>query len=125
MTLFSSASLASRLAFTSSALVGPWPGVAVVGLGALAGSQILFTLVRHLFLDRVRGWLGRDIDRFEHKFASYGPWYVIGLRLVGAPHFLVTGASALMPIRPWIFAAATLLGLLPAIAIGAAAGAAM
>ena len=77
-------------------------------------------MVRHLARDRVRVWLGRRLDGFELNFASYGIWYVIGLRLVGTPHFLVTTGSALMPIRPWTFAGSTLLGLLPAIAIAAA-----
>ena len=111
------------MAFASSALVGMWPGVAIVGMGSLIGSQIFFTFVRHLAGDRMHRWVGGQIDGFEDKFASYGAWYVIGLRLVGAPHPLVTTASALMPIGAWTFAAATLLGLLPAIAIAAAAGA--
>jgi hypothetical protein len=45
--------------------------------------------------------------------------------VIGAPHFLVTGASALRPWRASSFAIATLAGCLPVVAIAAAAGSAL
>ena len=112
------------MAVTSSALVGMWPSVAIVGLGALVGSQILFIAMRYLARDRMHLWLGGRLESFEIRFASYGIWYVIGLRLIGAPHFLVTAASAFLPIGSLAFAGSTVLGLLPALSLAAAAGSA-
>jgi uncharacterized membrane protein YdjX (TVP38/TMEM64 family) len=113
------------MAIVAGTLFGTWRGVALIGLGTLVGSQILFIVARHSARDRLRAWIGKRLSGFERRFEAYGIWYVIGLRLIGAPHFLVTAGSALMPIASWSFAAASLLGVLPAIAIAAATGAAI
>lgn len=113
------------MALSSGALLGGWGAAAVVALGAVAGSQLFFLTARHFAGDRLRARLGNRLEIFERRFAAHGAWYVIGLRLVGTPHFVVTAGSALMPIRSSTFAAATLLGFLPAIAIAAATGSAI
>lgn len=112
------------VAVSSGALLGGW-AVVPVALGALAGSQLLFLAVRHGTAGRVRGRLGRRLERFEERFARYGLWYVVGLRLIGAPHFLVTAGSALLPVSATAFAAATLGGFGPVIAMATAAGSAI
>ncbi|WP_413818539.1 TVP38/TMEM64 family protein [Sphingobium sp.] len=89
---------------------------------ALAGSQLLFLFSRRLAKDRVRRKLGKRLDLFERQFAKHGLFYVIGLRIVGAPHFLVTAGSALMPMNSWTFGLATFIGMLPVIALAAVAG---
>lgn len=109
-------------AITSGAVLGPWGATAVVTLGALAGSQLFFIATRVLARDRMRARLGHRLEAFERRFAAHGALYVLGLRLIGAPHFMVTAGSALMPMRAASFAAATLLGLLPVVALAAAAG---
>ena len=113
------------MAVGSGALLGAWEAAAAVALGAVAGSQLFFLITRHVAADRLRGRLGRRFEAFQRRFAAHGLAYVIGLRLVGTPHFLVTAGSALMPIRATSFAVATLLGFLPAIAIAAATGSAI
>lgn len=113
------------MALSSGALLGGWGAAAVVALGAVAGSQLFFLSARSFAGDRLRARLGKRLEPFERRFAAHGTWYVIGLRLVGTPHFVVTAGSALMPIRSSSFAAATLLGFLPAIAIAAATGSAI
>jgi uncharacterized membrane protein YdjX (TVP38/TMEM64 family) len=113
------------LAVTSSALIGPVEAASAVVLGALLGSQILFVGCRRLANDRLRGKLGERAEAFEHGFAKNGFLYVIGLRLIGVPHFVVTAGCALTHITGSIFGLATLLGLLPAIVIAAAAGSAL
>jgi uncharacterized membrane protein YdjX (TVP38/TMEM64 family) len=113
------------MAISASALLDTWLAVPVVALGALAGSQILFLGIRRLDGGRTRARLGGRLDAFEQRFARYGPWYIVGLRLCGAPHFLVTGASALLPLRAGVFALATIAGLLPAILMAVAAGTAL
>lgn len=113
------------MALSSGALLGAWEAAAAVALGAVAGSQLFFLAARHLAADRLRGRLGRRFEAFQRRFASRGLLYIVGLRLLGAPHLLVAGGSALMPVRASSFAAATLLGVLPAITIAAATGSAI
>ena len=109
-------------AAASGAILGPIGATAAVALGALAGSQLFFVVARSIARDRLSSRLGGRLEAFRQKVTRYGLWYVMGLRLIGAPHFLVTAASALIPIRHSTFALATLLGLLPVIAIAATAG---
>ena len=59
------------------------------------------------------------------NLAKRGFYYLLGLRLAGAPHVLVTASSALSAIRTRSFITATLLGFLPAIALAAMAGSAV
>lgn len=113
------------MALSSGAILGGWDAAAVVLLGAVAGSQLFFLTARHFVRDRLRSRLGERLQTFEQRFAAHGIWYVIGLRVIGTPHFLVTGASAMTPIRSPAFAIATLIGLLPAVAIAAATGSAI
>lgn len=112
------------LSFSSGALLGGWIGVLVVVTGALLGSQLLFLTIRNVTQARLRARLGSRLERFEKHFAKRGLLYIVGLRLVGTPHFLVTAASALTPLRAGHFAAATLIGFLPVITIMAVAGSA-
>ena len=65
------------------------------------------------------------MQRFDEAIAKRGFVYLLGLRLIGAPHLLVTASSALSAIRTRSFAFATLLGFLPAVALAASAGAAI
>lgn len=111
------------LSFSSGALLGGWEAVLAVSAGALIGSQLLFLVARHLMADRVRRRLGPRVDHFERHFSRRGIIYVAGLRVAGAPHFLVTAASALTSLRATYFAAASLAGFLPAIIFTATAGA--
>lgn len=113
------------LSFSSGALLGGELGIAVIAAGVLAGSQILFVAVRHFMPGRARLRLGEALHRFEEHVHRRGVLYVIALRVVGTPHFLVTAGSALAKVRPGRFAVASLLGFLPAIAITVTAGAAV
>jgi len=113
------------LSFSSGALLGGWLGMLVIVAGTLAGSQALFLVVRHLLHERMRRRLGERLARFEHYFDKRGILYIVGLRVVGAPHLLVTGGSALVRLRPAHFAVATVLGFLPVIALTAMAGSAV
>jgi uncharacterized membrane protein YdjX (TVP38/TMEM64 family) len=112
----------TAMSLSAAAVLGGWEAVPVVTLGALVGSLILFLGVRRVDCGRTRAKLGPRFERFEQRFARHGLWYVVVLRLCGAPHFLVTAGSALLPVRAGGFAAATLLGLLPVVAVYASAG---
>jgi uncharacterized membrane protein YdjX (TVP38/TMEM64 family) len=110
------------IAVGSGAVLGPWGASAAVLLGAAAGSQLLFLAARHFAGERVQAKLGGRLQAFQDRFTAGGIWYVIGLRMIGTPHFLVTAASALTPMRSSKFAVATLLGFLPAVTLAAATG---
>lgn len=110
------------IAASSGALLDAWSGSAAVACGALAGSMAIFATARHLSRDRLPARLVDFLHRFEHRFRSQRAWYVLLLRLIGAPHFLVSAGSALMPIRARYFALATLVGMIPAILLAAFVG---
>jgi uncharacterized membrane protein YdjX (TVP38/TMEM64 family) len=110
------------LSVSSGALLGGWQGILVVSAGAVLGSQALFLVTRHLAQHRVRKRFGGRIAHFEKHFGRRGFFYIVGLRLVGAPHFLVTAGCALSPVRTRSFAAATLIGILPVISLTSVAG---
>jgi uncharacterized membrane protein YdjX (TVP38/TMEM64 family) len=108
--------------FAAEALAGPVAAAAAVSMGALAGSQLLFLATRRWGRRDSHSRFGTRLESFERRFAEHGIWYVVGLRIIGTPHVLVTVGSAMMPIRAPAFAFATLLGSLPAIVLAAAAG---
>lgn len=110
------------IAASSGALLDAWSGSAAVACGALAGSMVIFASARHVGQDRLPARLVDFLHRFEHRFRSHGAWCVLLLRLIGAPHFLVSAGSALMPVRARYFALATLAGMIPTIALAASVG---
>ena len=113
------------ISFTSGALLGGWTGMAVVVAGAMLGSQALFLVTRVWLGAWTRKRWGHRLQRFDEAIAKRGFVYLLGLRLIGAPHLLVTASSALSAIRTRSFAFATLLGFLPAVALAASARAAI
>jgi uncharacterized membrane protein YdjX (TVP38/TMEM64 family) len=113
------------ISFSSGALLGGWLGMAVVIAGSVLGSHALFVVTRRWLAERLRRRWGERLERFDRNMAKRGFYYLLGLRLVGAPHVLVTASSALSAIRARSFALATLLGFLPAIALAAMAGSAV
>ena len=106
----------------TEALAGPVAATATVSMGALGGSLLLFAAARRWGAPKVAARLGGRLESFGQRFADHGILYVIGLRLIGTPHVLVTVGSAMMPMRVPAFATATLLGCLPAIVLAAVAG---
>ena len=110
------------LSFSSGALLGGWLGMLVVVAGALLGSHAFFMATRRWLASHVRLRWGERLRGFDGEIQRRGLLYVTGLRLAGVPHFLVTAASAVSPMRARSFALATLLGFLPAIALSAMAG---
>jgi uncharacterized membrane protein YdjX (TVP38/TMEM64 family) len=110
------------LSVASGALLGPAYAAATVALGGLIGSQLFFLAARRALSGRARLPRGDTTARFTRNFGRYGMWYVVGLRLAGAPHFALTSACAILPIGKTAFAAATLLGLLPIAFVAASLG---
>jgi uncharacterized membrane protein YdjX (TVP38/TMEM64 family) len=112
------------LSLSSGALLGGTTGMLVVLAGVVLGSQALFLAARTLMRARVKARFKNKVEEFERYFSRHGVLYIVGLRLIGAPHFLVTSGCALTSVRADRFAAASLIGFLPVVAVAAAAGAA-
>lgn len=110
------------MSISSGALLGGWQGAAAVTAGALLGSQALFLLSRHLLRERMRARMGPRAEHYDRKLARHGMIYLVVLRLAGAPHPVVTIGCALSSVRARTFFAATLIGLVPVIALTSAAG---
>lgn len=110
------------ISFSSGALLGGGLGMLCVVLGAALGSQLFFVATRRWLAARVRRRWGERLNHFDRAISKRGFFYLLGLRLVGVPHLLVSAASAVSAIRARSFALATLLGFLPAIALAAMAG---
>jgi len=113
------------IAASSGAVMNAWIAAGVVSLGALVGSLVIFATTRRIAKDRVPARIAAYLERFESRLQSRGAWMVLGLRLVGTPHFLVSSASALTPMRASSFSLATLAGTMPAILMAALAGSAV
>ena len=113
------------ISFSSGALLGGWFGMLVVIAGAMLGSQVLFVATRRWLADRLRRRWGDRLARLDSTIEKRGFYYLLGLRLIGAPHLLVTASSALSAVGARSFLLATLFGLLPAITLAAMAGSAV
>ena len=113
------------LSFSSGAMLGGWLGMLVVVAGAVLGSHAFFVATRKWFAEHVHLRWGDRLKHFNGEIGKRGFLYVAGLRVAGVPHFLVTAASALSPMRARSFLLATMLGFLPAVAISAMAGSAI
>jgi len=113
------------LSFSSGALLGGWFGMLCVVAGAVLGSQLFFAVARRWLSAKVRRRWGPQLERFDRGMSRRGFFYLLGLRLAGVPHVLVTASSALSAIRARSFALATALGFLPSIALAALAGSAV
>ena len=113
------------ISFSSGALLGGWLGMLCVIAGAVLGSQVVFVTTRRWLAARVRRRWGERLHRFDRAISKRGFYYLLGLRLVGTPHLLLTTSSALSAIPARSFLLATLFGLLPAITLAAMAGSAV
>ena len=107
------------ITIVSAAVFGPVQAAIAILLGVIAGSQFLFALLKSLGRDRLAARLGGRFEVVERVFQRRGLLCLIGLRILGTPHFLVTGASALLPVRHLHFATATALGMLPVVCVSA------
>lgn len=113
------------ISFSSGMVLGGRLGVAVMLVGTVLGSQVLFVVTRWWLGGPIRRRFGHRLERFDGELRKRGFFYLVGLRIVGAPHLFLSAACALSPLRARTFALATLIGLTPAIALAVTAGSAM
>ncbi|MEO8714253.1 MAG: VTT domain-containing protein [Acetobacteraceae bacterium] len=95
-------------------LFGTVLGGAMAVLGATAGAVILFLVARSAFAGAMRRRAGAFLDRIRPKLHRDGFSYLLALRLVPAPFWLVNLAAALSGMRLLPYTAATLIGIIPA-----------
>lgn len=112
------------MSFISGWLLG-FGGILVVALGAVVGSHILFLASRRWLKTFMENRFGPRLRRVRAHLGRKGPLYVVGARLTGVPHIVVTAGCAATPISARAFLTASLLGMLPAITLAAMAGSAL
>ncbi|WP_149539742.1 TVP38/TMEM64 family protein [Siccirubricoccus phaeus] len=105
-------------------LFGPvWGAVAAV-VGATLGACLLFLAARHALAETLARKAGPLLGRVRAGLARDGFWYLLSLRLLPVvPFWLVNLAPALAGMPFASFAAATLVGIIPATAVFAGIGA--
>lgn len=113
------------LSFSSGALLGWTLGMLAVGAGAMLGSVLLYRLLERGSQGALRTRYGKHLERLDSLAARGGILPLIGLRLAGLPHLAVTAVCALASVGARRYMLATFVGVFPAIALSATAGAAI
>jgi uncharacterized membrane protein YdjX (TVP38/TMEM64 family) len=113
------------ISFSSGALLGGALAMAAVSAGALVGALVLYALLERGSKVALRRKYGGRLERVDDLVARGGILPIIGLRLAGVPHVAVTALCAMATVGVRRYAIATLIGIFPAIALAAAAGAAL
>lgn len=111
----------NTMSFLSGLVLG-LAGVLVVVVGCAVGCHLLFLVTRRWLAERMRRRLGSRLDGVQEHLSRRGPLYVVGARLGGVPHLIVTAGCAATPITGRAFLGASMLGMLPAIVLSAVAG---
>ncbi|MFF0312052.1 TVP38/TMEM64 family protein [Streptosporangium sp. NPDC004379] len=113
------------LSAAAGALFGIAYGLPLAVAGTTAGAVTAFAAARLLGRDALRPLLrGRVLTALDRRLTRHGFGGVLALRLLpGVPFAAVNLGAALSGVRPWPFAAATLLGTVPGNAVYVIAGA--
>jgi len=102
------------LSVTGGFLFGPLVGSIAACLGALAGAIIIFLIARTAAGEFLTRRAGPFAARLAEGFRADAFNYLLFLRLVPFPFWLVNLAPALFGVRLPTFVAATAIGILPA-----------
>jgi uncharacterized membrane protein YdjX (TVP38/TMEM64 family) len=104
---------AALLTMAGGLLFGVWTGAPVTVVAATIGATVLFLAARSslgaVLAERAGPWL----ERFRAGFESGGLSYMLFLRLVPFPFFIINIAPALLGVPLRIFALGTLIGIIP------------
>lgn len=93
-------------------------------LGATLGASVLFLAVRTLRLAQLRKRVAPFLDRFSAGIEKDAFFYLLSLRLIPFfPFAVVNVIPAMLNIRLWVYALATLLGIAPAVYVYTSLGA--
>jgi uncharacterized membrane protein YdjX (TVP38/TMEM64 family) len=111
------------LTIAAGLLFGTLPGGILAVLGSSAGAVALFLAVRYHLADAIARRRGRFLDAVRIGLRRDGFSYLLAVRLVPAfPFWLVNLAAALSGMRLLPYAAATVLGVIPATFVYASIG---
>ena len=113
------------ISFSSGLVLGGVLGMAAVAGGAVFGGMVLYFALERGSRATLATRFGSRLDKLEALAERRGILPVIVLRLVGVPHLAVTALCALAAVGPRRYAAATAIGIIPAIALASTAGAAL
>ena len=102
------------LTVTGGFLFGPVAGSIASCLGALAGATVIFLIARSALGEFVTRRAGPFAARLAEGFRADAFSYLLFLRLVPFPFWLVNLASALLGVRLCTYVAATAIGIIPA-----------
>jgi len=117
---------AAVLTVAAGLLFGTLSGGILAVLGSSAGAIGLFVAVRYHLADAIAARRGRLLDAAREALQRDGFSYLLALRLVPAfPFWLVNLAAALSGMRLLPYAAATVLGIMPATFVYASIGASL
>ena len=119
-------SLPASIVMTAASgfLFGVAQGASMSMAAAIMGSIALFFAARTAFYDIFRARAGAALPRLEEGFRRDGFSYLVFLRIVpGFPSWLTTIVAALLGMKPAVFIAGTLIGILPGSFIFAGIGA--
>jgi uncharacterized membrane protein YdjX (TVP38/TMEM64 family) len=96
-------------------LFGPMVGGALAVAGATLGAVVLFVVARTALADMIARRARGLVERLRPRLQRDGFSYILALRLLPAvPFWLINVAAPLCGMRLFPFAAATLLGIIPA-----------
>jgi uncharacterized membrane protein YdjX (TVP38/TMEM64 family) len=101
------------LSLTCGFLFGRWIGTIIVVCAATVGAMLLFLTARYVMADAVRRRLGGVGERINAGFTRHGLSYMLFLRLVPFPFFLVNLAPALTSLPLRTFVLGTFVGVIP------------
>jgi uncharacterized membrane protein YdjX (TVP38/TMEM64 family) len=112
------------MSVAGGALFGPLPGSVYAVTGAEAGAVALFLLARTVAGDFLRRRAGGLLERVRPGLQQSGFSYLLALRLLPiVPFWLTNLAAPLAGMRLAPYAAATLLGVIPATVVFVSLGA--
>ena len=101
------------LSLTYGFLFGRWTGTFIVVFAATIGATLLFLAARYVVADFARRRLGALGERINAGFTKHGFSYMLFLRIVPFPFFLVNLAPALTSLPLRTFVLATFIGVIP------------
>ncbi len=104
---------AAILTLAAGAIFGLLSGVVWVSISSTIGATIAFLLSRYFFQSTVKQKFGAKLDTIEANLEKDGAFYLFSLRLVPVvPFFMINLLMGLTPIKVWVYAAVSWVGML-------------
>ncbi|MFM9942179.1 MAG: TVP38/TMEM64 family protein [Hyphomicrobiaceae bacterium] len=105
---------AGVLTITGGLLFGVWLGAPATIIAATLGAIIIFLIAKTSLGAALAGKAGPWLDRFRDGFEKEGITYMLVLRLVPFPFFIINLVPAVLGVPLRTFAIGTFFGIMPA-----------